>query len=137
MCSQTLDCFPGWTHLNLMTLPCQERRMFPVPAVLSSRPEPVLYPVSCDGRVDIQDGKKTIVRAFGSELFGPVISSRVDPLPTNKCSYLGFGFPIVSDPICTQPCAGSICTLSTFYGAVWVPGTCYPVRLVREFQGAT
>lgn len=29
MCSQKPDCFPGWTHLNLMTLPCQERRMFP------------------------------------------------------------------------------------------------------------
>jgi len=129
---QKLDCFPGWTHLHLMTLPCQERQMFPLSCHFVRN---LSHPRSAVMEGRTQDAKKTIVRTSGSELWSRYLStseSGVDPLP-RTVFYLGFGFQLsVRTQYSIQPCAGSICTLSTSHGAVCVPGTRYPVRVFRE-----
>lgn len=92
-----------------------------VPAVLSFCPEPVSSLVSCDGRPDT-DAKKTIVRSSKSSL--DQLSLR-ESIHSHDGSLSRVRVPIVLRIQCSiQPCAVSICILSTSYGAVWVPGPC-------------
>jgi hypothetical protein len=79
---KNFDCFPGWTHLNLMTL----SRTTNVPAVLSFRPSGTCLPWSAvmDGRADTgrkeDDRKVTRERAA---LWSRYLSSGGRSTPTN------------------------------------------------------
>lgn len=119
MCSQKLDRFPGWTHLNLMTL--SERRMFPLSCHFVRN---LSHPWSAviEGRTqDAKEDDRKDIR----ELLGRVIFSRSGSTPTTG-PYLGFGFQMSSLRIqySIQPCAGSICIALKFYGTFCVPGPC-------------
>ncbi len=92
MCSQKLDCFPGWTHL----ISYDPVSTMNVAAVMSIRPEPVSYPWSAVMEGRTHDAKKNVVGTFVELLWSRYLSSGVDPLP-RRVPISGSNCP--SDPI--------------------------------------
>src|SRR6266576_3049272 len=124
MCSQKPDCFPGWSHLNLMTL--SERRMFPLSCHYFRN---LSHPWSAVMEGWTQDAKKTIVRTFGSPLVA--LSLRGGSTPTTG-PYLGlsFGSNIAFKPAPARYVSSRRFTAPSVFRDL-APGPCFP-----RIQGA-